>query len=148
MRITNFSLNTIITGLQSPEWETLLTRYRLATALRDLSSNSSFARRIGEDAMIHLLLDTDLFLSLPNDCLCQINGEPLIHIRPSTNNTNESSTKTKRLHEGELNLHPCKRRKLHQTSFVANLTPRVNKRVLTSFLLDFFSDTRSTDKLP
>ena len=87
--------------------------------------------------MIRLLLHTNLFLSLPNDCLCQINGEPLIHIRQSDNNANGSSSKMKRLPEGELSSRPCKRRKLHQNSFVANPAPRVNKRVLTPFLLSF-----------
>lgn len=34
--------------------------------------------RIGADAMLHLLLKTSLFISLPNGCLCQLTGEPLI----------------------------------------------------------------------
>lgn len=32
--------------------------------------------------MIHLLTETSTFLSLPNGCLCQITGEPLIHVSP------------------------------------------------------------------
>jgi hypothetical protein len=39
---------------------------------------------IGEDAMIHLLTETSIFVSLPNGCLCQITGEPLIHISPKS----------------------------------------------------------------
>lgn len=33
--------------------------------------------------MIHLLAETSLFISLPNGCLCQIAGEPLIHMAPA-----------------------------------------------------------------
>lgn len=33
---------------------------------------------IGLDAMLHLVLDTSLFVSLPNDCLCQLVGPPLM----------------------------------------------------------------------
>ncbi|KAJ3515494.1 hypothetical protein NLJ89_g1720 [Agrocybe chaxingu] len=62
--ITNYFLNTIVTVFQSPEWEMLL-------------------QRIGEDAMLHLLADTSIFLALPNGCLCQITGEPLIHMVPN-----------------------------------------------------------------
>ena len=44
--------------------------------------NQTQSRSIGEDAMIHLLTETSTFLSLPNGCLCQITGEPLIHVSP------------------------------------------------------------------
>jgi hypothetical protein len=33
--------------------------------------------------MLHLLTETSIFVSLPNQCLCQLTGEPLIHIIPS-----------------------------------------------------------------
>ncbi|KIO15227.1 hypothetical protein M404DRAFT_83099, partial [Pisolithus tinctorius Marx 270] len=66
--VTNRFVNTIITALQAPEWETLL-------------------QRIGADAMLHLLLKTSIFVSLPNECLCQLTGEPLIYI-PLANGTN------------------------------------------------------------
>ncbi|KIK10192.1 hypothetical protein K443DRAFT_61217, partial [Laccaria amethystina LaAM-08-1] len=56
--ITNFFVNTVITTLQEPQWDLLL-------------------RRIGVDAMLHLLTDTSLFLSLPNGCFCQVTGEPI-----------------------------------------------------------------------
>ncbi|KAL4064397.1 hypothetical protein J3A83DRAFT_4101147 [Scleroderma citrinum] len=59
--ITNRFVNTIITALQAPEWEILL-------------------QRIGADAMLHLLLKTSVFISLPNQCLCQLTGEALIYI--------------------------------------------------------------------
>jgi len=38
--------------------------------------------RIGEDAMIHILTETSIFIPLPNGSLCQITGEPLIHMLP------------------------------------------------------------------
>jgi len=34
--------------------------------------------------MIHLLTETSIFVSLPNGCLCQITGEPLIHMSPKS----------------------------------------------------------------
>ncbi|KAG2124004.1 hypothetical protein DEU56DRAFT_712015, partial [Suillus clintonianus] len=61
--ITNFSVNTIITALQAPEWENLLTK-------------------IGADAMLHLLTKTSVFIKLPNECLCQMTGMPLIYAMP------------------------------------------------------------------
>jgi hypothetical protein len=33
--------------------------------------------------MIHLLTETSIFVSLPNGCLCQITGEPVIHSFPN-----------------------------------------------------------------
>ncbi|KAJ7261830.1 hypothetical protein B0H12DRAFT_1013349, partial [Mycena haematopus] len=57
----NTNVNTNITALQAPEWETLL-------------------HRIGTDAMLHLLTDTSLFVALPNNCLCQLVGEPILYI--------------------------------------------------------------------
>ncbi|KAJ7030376.1 hypothetical protein C8F04DRAFT_889260, partial [Mycena alexandri] len=59
--IRNLHVNTNVTALQAPEWETLL-------------------QRIGTDAMLHLLVDTSLFIALPNDCLCQLVGEPIIFL--------------------------------------------------------------------
>lgn len=38
-------------------------------------------RRIGEDAMFYLLTETSIFVSLPNDCLCQITGDPILHMQ-------------------------------------------------------------------
>ena len=32
--------------------------------------------------MLHILTETHLFVSLPNDCLCQMTGEPMIHMVP------------------------------------------------------------------
>jgi hypothetical protein len=38
--------------------------------------------RIGVDAMFHLLADTSIFVSLPNDSLCQMTGEPIVEKAP------------------------------------------------------------------
>ena len=32
--------------------------------------------------MLHLLTEVSVFVSLPNQCLCQVTGEPLIHVVP------------------------------------------------------------------
>ncbi|PCH42204.1 hypothetical protein WOLCODRAFT_34310, partial [Wolfiporia cocos MD-104 SS10] len=61
--VTNQHLNTIVTALQAPEWDKLY-------------------RRIGEDAMFHLLTETSIFVALPNDCLCQMTGEPIVRLEP------------------------------------------------------------------
>jgi telomerase reverse transcriptase len=57
--IYNRFINTVVTALHGPEWELML-------------------QRIGADAMLHLLLNTSLFISLPNECLCQLTGEPIM----------------------------------------------------------------------
>ncbi|PIL35516.1 hypothetical protein GSI_02244 [Ganoderma sinense ZZ0214-1] len=61
--LTNYFVNTMVTALQAQEWETLL-------------------QRIGEDAMFHLLTETSIFASLPNGCLCQMVGDPVLHMKP------------------------------------------------------------------
>ncbi|KAL0953283.1 hypothetical protein HGRIS_004533 [Hohenbuehelia grisea] len=61
--ITNYFVNTIVTALQSPQWEVLF-------------------QRIGIDAMLHLLTEACVFVSLPNDCLCQMTGDPIINLKP------------------------------------------------------------------
>ncbi|TFK40170.1 hypothetical protein BDQ12DRAFT_486484 [Crucibulum laeve] len=72
MGITNYFVNTIITALQAPEWESLL-------------------QRVGEDAMLHLLTDVSVFISLPNGSLCQMTGEPIIYLVPTMLSVAESS---------------------------------------------------------
>ncbi|KAF7374776.1 Telomerase reverse transcriptase [Mycena sanguinolenta] len=59
--LVNTNVNTNVTALLAPEWETLL-------------------HRVGTDAMLHLLTDTSLFVALPNNCLCQLVGEPIIYV--------------------------------------------------------------------
>ncbi|KAG6899964.1 hypothetical protein C0993_004865 [Termitomyces sp. T159_Od127] len=61
--ISNYFVNTIVTALQSPEWETLL-------------------QRIGINPMLYLLSETNIFISLPNGCLCQMTGEPVVTLSP------------------------------------------------------------------
>ncbi|KAH8100825.1 hypothetical protein BXZ70DRAFT_892622, partial [Cristinia sonorae] len=61
--LTNYFLNTIVTALHAPEWETLF-------------------QRIGEDAMFHLVTETCLFFPLPNGCFCQMTGEPIVYTAP------------------------------------------------------------------
>lgn len=61
--ITNYFVNTIITAFLAPEWERLL-------------------ERIGINTMLHLLTNTSIFIMLPNQCLCQLTGQPLIYITP------------------------------------------------------------------
>ncbi|KAI0719341.1 hypothetical protein C8T65DRAFT_541197, partial [Cerioporus squamosus] len=61
--LTNYFVNTMITALQAVEWETLL-------------------QRVGESAMFHLLTETCVFLALPNGCLCQMTGDPIVHLKP------------------------------------------------------------------
>lgn len=74
--VTNFFVNTIVTALQAPEWETLLQRYGILLA----GLLMLILSRIGVDAMIHLLTETSVFVTLPNGCLCQMTGHP-IHLR-------------------------------------------------------------------
>ncbi|KIK62950.1 hypothetical protein GYMLUDRAFT_143032, partial [Collybiopsis luxurians FD-317 M1] len=61
--LKNNSLNTIVISLQGPEWALLF-------------------ERIGIDAMIHLLTETSIFVSLPNGCLCQMTGPILLYSVP------------------------------------------------------------------
>jgi telomerase reverse transcriptase len=77
--ITNHFVNTIITALQAPEWETLLQRSVIQCLARRILSLFLFYR-IGIDAMYHLLTDTTIFISLPNDNLCQLTGDPILYM--------------------------------------------------------------------
>ncbi|PFH53166.1 hypothetical protein AMATHDRAFT_39050 [Amanita thiersii Skay4041] len=63
--IENSGINTIVDSLQELEWETLL-------------------RRVGMDVMIHLLTETSIFISLPNDCFCQMSGKFIHYLTPIT----------------------------------------------------------------
>jgi hypothetical protein len=82
--ITNYFVNTIITALQAPEWDTLLQRliYLIINIHLPPDVEVFSPLSIGADAMLHLLTETHLFVSLPNDCLCQMTGEPMIHMAP------------------------------------------------------------------
>ncbi|OCH93030.1 hypothetical protein OBBRIDRAFT_704175, partial [Obba rivulosa] len=61
--VVNTHLNTIVAALHAPEWELLY-------------------HRIGEDTMFHLLTATSIFMPLPNKCLCQMTGEPIVNLKP------------------------------------------------------------------
>ncbi|KAF7773358.1 hypothetical protein Agabi119p4_5525 [Agaricus bisporus var. burnettii] len=96
--IESVSVNTIITALLSPEWEILL-------------------QRTGITVMLHLLIDTSIFVSLPNGCLCQMTGEPLNVPRGGIHSVIEENTKKflKRASSSLENIEsgpPSKRRKL------------------------------------
>jgi hypothetical protein len=41
----------------------------------EVMSLTRFVCRVGADAMVHLLTETSIFVSLPNECLCQLTGE-------------------------------------------------------------------------
>ncbi|KAJ4477297.1 hypothetical protein J3R30DRAFT_3212875, partial [Lentinula aciculospora] len=61
--LNNSFVNTIVTAMQGLQWKLLL-------------------QRIGVDAMIYLLTQTSMFVSLPNGCLCQMTGPLLLHTVP------------------------------------------------------------------
>lgn len=92
MGITNYFINTIITVFHAPEWETLLLRCVIWTYL--ILYFAYIPRRIGEGAMLHLLTDTSIFTSLPNGCLCQITGEPMLYLIPRAQTIAGPSTST------------------------------------------------------
>lgn len=95
--VVNMNVNTVLTALLSQEWETLL-------------------RRVGIAIMLHLLVDTSIFVSLPNGCWCQMTGEPFIVPPGDFQNAIAKSTKKflKRTFSSYENNeeHPSKRRKL------------------------------------
>lgn len=74
--------------------------------------------------MLHLLTGTSVFLSLPNGCLCQVTGVPVIFITPNTQNDhmsfalrpfegNETTSNKKRVFPTvDQEERPCKRQKL------------------------------------
>src|SRR6266550_3754042 len=82
--ITNEHVNTNVTSLQTPEWDTLLQRCVDETGG---STSADFhnltPQRIGVDSMVHLLADTSIFVSLRNDCYCQMTGKIILYLAPS-----------------------------------------------------------------
>lgn len=93
-----------------------------------LYPNAPFIFRIGIDAMIHLLSQTCLFVSLPNDCLCQMTGEPVIHMlpsvsswtRPATTQKAETATSKKRaVPDPDEHQRPSKRLKVNSPGIVS-----------------------------
>ena len=80
--------------------------------------------------MLHLLTETSVFLSLPNGCLCQVTGIPVIFVTPIIQNdqtlfslqpcekSGTISNKKRSLPAVDKEERPCKRQKL------ANFTSR------------------------
>ena len=70
--------------------------------------------RVGVDIMLHLLTQTSTFVALPNECLCQVTGKPLIHIRLVTNALSDTSVNPahKRPADTETQQRPEKRPRL------------------------------------
>lgn len=77
--ITNYFVNTMITALQTPEWDTLLKRLVVLYS-KSTRFYVKFISRVGDAVILHLLAETSIFVSLPNDCLCQITGPPLLYL--------------------------------------------------------------------
>lgn len=57
-------------------------KVRTYNTSRFINSYSTWRSRVGVDAMLHFLTEVSVFVSLPNQCLCQMTGEPLIHLVP------------------------------------------------------------------
>ncbi|KAK7690659.1 hypothetical protein QCA50_005758 [Cerrena zonata] len=64
--VTSYYLNTVVSALYGAQWNDLF-------------------HRIGEDAMLHLLTETSIFISLPNGCFCQMTGEPIVNFKAPIN---------------------------------------------------------------
>ncbi|KAF5359331.1 hypothetical protein D9756_003256 [Leucocoprinus leucothites] len=99
--IVNMNVNTVLTALLSQQWETLL-------------------RRVGIAMMLHLLMETSIFVSLPNGCLCQMTGEPFIVPPGDLQSAIAENTKKflKRTASSESHEEPpSKRRKLETRKF-------------------------------
>ncbi|KAH9068420.1 hypothetical protein EDB83DRAFT_2188616, partial [Lactarius deliciosus] len=60
--VNNFFVNTIVTALQGSDWE------------------RTAGKVTGESAMLHLLTEASIFVALPNECLCQMTGTPLVFL--------------------------------------------------------------------
>jgi hypothetical protein len=80
--ITNEHVNTNVTSLQTSEWDTLLQRCVDETR-GSTSADNLTPQRIGVDSMVHLLADTSIFVSIPNDCYCQMTGKIILYLAPS-----------------------------------------------------------------
>ena len=84
--------------------------------VHNLSLSLSLSLRVGIAIMLHLLVDTSIFVSLPNGCWCQMTGEPFIVPPGDFQNAIAKSTKkflkrTFSSYENNKEL-PSKRRKL------------------------------------
>ena len=82
--VNNFFVNTIVTALQGSEWERLLERCGSVFFFPKVFYMSDIVIRIGESAMFHLLTEASIFVPLPNECLCQLTGIPLVFLPSPT----------------------------------------------------------------
>lgn len=81
--VNNFFVNTNVTALQGSDWERLLRRFVLPPVKDFLFvTHARYWIRIGDSAMFYLLTEASIFVPLPNECLCQLTGTPLV-FRPS-----------------------------------------------------------------
>ena len=81
--VNNFFVNTNVTALQGSNWERLLRRFALPPVKGLLFvTHARHWVRIGQSAIFHLLTEASIFVPLPNECLCQLTGMPLV-FRPS-----------------------------------------------------------------
>ncbi|GJE88721.1 telomerase reverse transcriptase [Phanerochaete sordida] len=60
--LENYFINTMTTVFEASEWIALY-------------------ERLGTDIIFHLLTETSLFIGLPNDCYCQLTGEPIMNMK-------------------------------------------------------------------
>ena len=92
--VNNFFVNTIVNALQGSDWERLLERcvpVFFDVIFRCLTPDVLI--RIGESAMFHLLTEASIFVPLPNECLCQLTGMPLVFLpAPTVDLTNSVLT--------------------------------------------------------
>ncbi len=121
--VNNFFVNTIVTALQGSDWERLLERYApvflegFFTCLMP-----GVLIRIGESTMFHLLTEASIFVPLPNECLCQLTGMPLVFLpSPTIDLTNSVSTGhvPSEKHKRKASPHPeepSSKRRLQRTS--------------------------------
>ncbi|KAI0690149.1 hypothetical protein BC835DRAFT_1211101, partial [Cytidiella melzeri] len=65
--------------------------------------------RLGVDVILHLLTETALYVKLPNECLCQITGEPLINL-PVPSELVNSAVSSHNLGEISCHRHALKRK--------------------------------------
>lgn len=94
-----------------------------------------FNNRIGEDIMFHLLTELSIFVPLPNDCLCQVTGEPILHMKAPRFLTNCIQDETNAIHPGDNVSYQnaqFKVRGVKRKGPVEHLDERVAKRLKTS----------------
>lgn len=62
--------------------------------------------------MFHLLTETSIFISLPNECLCQMTGEPIIHLKPPSivSGIHEAQQASAKMDSKVFGSHRCKRK--------------------------------------